>query len=278
MAQGVAWAAREAGVRATIVVPDTAPQTKLDAIERLGGQVLKVPFPEWWQAIVESRIDGVEGTFVHPVEDPLVMAGNGTIGLEIVEDLPDVDTVVCGFGGGGLSTGIASAVKALRPGTRLVAVAARHGLRARRGLRRWRAGRRRLRAVVRRRCRGEERARADVAARARGRRRGTDRHTRRDGPGGPADRRAVPRDRRGRWSAPGRGSTGRKGWARARSCASSRAGTSTPRGSRPSWKGGRRREGRDRDLIIDKTSPGLDNRPLRGKAESSSRDRDIRDR
>ncbi len=122
MAQGVAWAAREAGVKATIAVPDTAPQTKLDAIERLGGHVLKMPFDAWWRAIVDSEIEGVEGTFVHPVQDPLVMAGNGTIGLEIVEDLPDADTVACGFGGGGLSTGIASAVKAVRPGTRLVAV------------------------------------------------------------------------------------------------------------------------------------------------------------
>ena len=122
MAQGVAWAAREAGVEATIAVPETAPQTKLDAIERLGGKVMKMPFADWWRAIVESRIEGVEGHFVHPVQDPLVMAGNGTIGLEIVEDLPDVDTVACGFGGGGLSTGIASAVKALEPGTRLVAV------------------------------------------------------------------------------------------------------------------------------------------------------------
>jgi threonine dehydratase len=122
MAQGVAWAAREAGVPATIVVPDHAPQTKLDAIERLGGRVIKVPFERWWQTIVESRFEGVEGRFVHPVEDELVMAGNGTIGLELVEDLPDVDTVLVPFGGGGLSTGIASAVKALRPSARIYGV------------------------------------------------------------------------------------------------------------------------------------------------------------
>jgi threonine dehydratase len=115
MAQGVSWAAREAGVPATIVVPDHAPQTKIDAIERLGGRVLAVPFEQWWQAIVESRFEGVDGLFVHPVQEPLVMAGNGTVGLELVEDLPDVDTVLVPFGGGGLSTGIASAVKALRP-------------------------------------------------------------------------------------------------------------------------------------------------------------------
>ena len=122
MAQGVAWAAREAGVPATIVVPDHAPQTKLDAIERLGGHGIKVPFERWWQTIVESRFDGVEGRFVHPVEDELVMAGNGTIGLELVEDLPEVDTVLVPFGGGGLATGIASAVKALRPEARVYGV------------------------------------------------------------------------------------------------------------------------------------------------------------
>jgi threonine dehydratase len=122
MAQGVAWAAREAGVPATIVVPDHAPQTKIDAIERLGGRVIKVPFEQWWQTIVDSRFEGVDGLFVHPVQDPLVMAGNGTIGLELIEDLPDVDTVLVPYGGGGLSTGIASAVKALRPSVKVYGV------------------------------------------------------------------------------------------------------------------------------------------------------------
>jgi threonine dehydratase len=122
MAQGVAWAAREAGVPATIVVPDHAPQTKLAAIERLGGRVLKVPLDEWWQTMKESRHPGVEGLFVHPVENELVMAGNGTIGLEVLEDLPDVDTVLIPYGGGGLSSGIASAVKALKPEARIYTV------------------------------------------------------------------------------------------------------------------------------------------------------------
>jgi threonine dehydratase len=122
MAQGVAWAAREAGVPATIVVPDHAPQTKLDAIARLGGRLVKVPYERWWRAIEESRFEGAEGRFVHPVQDDLVMAGNGTIGLELVEDLPDVDTVLVPFGGGGLIAGIASAVKQLRPETRVLAV------------------------------------------------------------------------------------------------------------------------------------------------------------
>jgi len=115
MAQGVAWAARELGLTATIAVPDHAPEAKLRAIERLGGRVVKLPYDEWWQAIVDSRVPGVEGLFVHPVQDENVMAGNGTIGLEILEDLPDVDAVVIPWGGGGLAVGIASALKALRP-------------------------------------------------------------------------------------------------------------------------------------------------------------------
>jgi len=120
MAQGVAWAARELGVPATIAVPEHAPEAKLAAIERLGGRVLKLPYDDWWNTIITSHIDGVDGLFVHPVQDPGVMAGNGTIGLEILEDLPDPDAVVIPYGGGGLTTGIASAVKALRPGTRIV--------------------------------------------------------------------------------------------------------------------------------------------------------------
>ena len=119
MAQGVAWAARELGLPATIAVPDHAPVAKLAAIERLGGRVLKLPYDEWWNAIVTSRVEGVEGLFIHPVDDEGVMAGNGTIGLEILEDLPDVDAVVIPYGGGGLLTGIASAIRALRPQTRI---------------------------------------------------------------------------------------------------------------------------------------------------------------
>ena len=103
MAQGVAWAAREAGVPATIICPDGAPQTKLDRIESLGGRVIQVPWDEWWQTIVDSRFDGVHGLFVHPVQDERVMAGNGTIGLELVADLPDLETVLVPYGGGGLS-------------------------------------------------------------------------------------------------------------------------------------------------------------------------------
>ena len=122
MGQGVAWAARELGVPCTVVVPETAAETKLAAIERLGGQVVKVPYERWWQAIAESAFPEAPGVFVHPVQDERVMAGNGTIGLEIVEDLPEVDRVLVPFGGGGLSVGIASAVKALRPETEVSAV------------------------------------------------------------------------------------------------------------------------------------------------------------
>jgi threonine dehydratase len=119
MAQGVAWAARELGVSATIAVPDHAPQAKLDAIERLGGRVVKLPYDDWWNVIVTSRVEGVDGLFVHPVQDEGVMAGNGTIGLEILEDLPEPDAVVIPYGGGGLAAGIASAIRAMRPQTKI---------------------------------------------------------------------------------------------------------------------------------------------------------------
>ncbi len=120
MAQGVAWVARELGLPATIVVPEHAPETKLDAIERLGGRVRRVPYDDWWQAIVTGSIPGEDGLFVHPVADEAVMAGNGTIGLEILQDLPDVDAVVIPVGGGGLTVGVASAIRALKPDTRIV--------------------------------------------------------------------------------------------------------------------------------------------------------------
>jgi threonine dehydratase len=122
MAQGVAWMARELGVPATIVVPEHAPQTKLDAAERLGGTVMRVPYATWWQAIEDSRAEGVDGLFIHPVEDERVMEGNGTVALEILEDLPAPDAVLVPFGGGGLVTGIASALGALSPETRVYAV------------------------------------------------------------------------------------------------------------------------------------------------------------
>ncbi|HZV90599.1 MAG TPA: pyridoxal-phosphate dependent enzyme [Candidatus Nitrosocosmicus sp.] len=115
MAQGVAWCAREMGIPCTVVVPDDAPRAKLDAIERLGARALLVSFADWWTVLEEHRYPGLDGLFVHPVADPAVIAGNGTIGLEILEDLPDVDAVLVPFGGGGLSGGIASAIRAEKP-------------------------------------------------------------------------------------------------------------------------------------------------------------------
>jgi threonine dehydratase len=121
MAQGVALAARLRGVPATIVVPDHAPEAKLAAIARLGGRVIKVPFAEWWQVLVDGGYAGAGGMFVHPVADPRVMAGNGTIGLELLDQLDGFDAVVVPYGGGGLLTGIASAVKQRRPDVKVYA-------------------------------------------------------------------------------------------------------------------------------------------------------------
>jgi threonine dehydratase len=121
MAQGVAWNARRMNIPCTVVVPDHAPQTKLDAIARLGADVIKVPFDRWWQVLVERGYPEIDGVFIHPVSDPLVMAGNGTIGLEILEELPGVDCVIAPYGGGGLSTGIASALRALKPEVKVYA-------------------------------------------------------------------------------------------------------------------------------------------------------------
>ena len=122
MAQGVAWNARRLGIPCTTIVPEHAPETKLAAITRLGGKFIKVPFDVWWNVMVTHHYEGMEGHFfVHPVSNAGVMAGNGTIGLEILEDLPDVDTIVIPYGGGGLSCGIATAVRALKPDTKVYA-------------------------------------------------------------------------------------------------------------------------------------------------------------
>jgi threonine dehydratase len=122
MAQGVAYAARLRGVPAAIVVPEHAPQTKIDSIERYGGRVIKVPYEEWWQVLVTGRYEGADGLFIHPVDNERVMAGNGTIGLELLEQLDGFDTVAVPYGGGGLLTGIASAVKQARPEVKFFSV------------------------------------------------------------------------------------------------------------------------------------------------------------
>ncbi|HXV43263.1 MAG TPA: threonine/serine dehydratase [Anaerolineae bacterium] len=121
MAQGVAWRARELGIPCTVIAPETAPETKIKAIERLGGRVIKAPFERWWQTFQERTYPGIEATFIHAFDDPYVMAGNGTIALEILEDLPDVEAIVIPWGGGGLACGIAVAVRALKPACRLYA-------------------------------------------------------------------------------------------------------------------------------------------------------------
>jgi threonine dehydratase len=121
MAQGVAWRARELGIPCTVIAPETAPETKIKAIERLGGRVIKAPFERWWQTFQERAYPGIEATFIHAFDDPYVMAGNGTIALEILEDLPDVEAVVIPWGGGGLACGIAAAMRALKPDCRLYA-------------------------------------------------------------------------------------------------------------------------------------------------------------
>jgi len=121
MAQGVAWHARRMGLACTIVVPDHAVETKLAAIRRLGGTIVKVPYDKWWQIFLTHEYKGLDGLFIHPFADQAVMAGNGTIGFEILEDLPDVDAVVIPYGGGGLSCGVASALRALKPDTKVYA-------------------------------------------------------------------------------------------------------------------------------------------------------------
>jgi threonine dehydratase len=121
MAQGVAWNARRLGIPCSVVVPDHAPEAKLAAVERLGARVVRVPFETWWRVMVKHRHDGMRGRFIHPVSDADVIAGNGTIGLEIAEDLPDVQTVLVPYGGGGLSCGIASALRHAAPKARVLA-------------------------------------------------------------------------------------------------------------------------------------------------------------
>lgn len=121
MAQGVAWSARAMGIPCVAIVPDSAPKTKLDAIERLGATIVKVPFEAWWRVMEEHHYPGMEGAFIHPVCNPAVIAGNGTIGLEILEELPDTDAILVPFGGGGLISGIAIAALARRPGLKTYA-------------------------------------------------------------------------------------------------------------------------------------------------------------
>jgi threonine dehydratase len=121
MAQGVAFCARRLGIPATIVAPDTAPATKIAAVQRLGGRVILAPFADWWHTFETHAYPGVDATFVHAFDDLDVMAGNGTIALELLEDQPDLDAVVIPWGGGGLSCGIAAVLRQVAPRIRIYA-------------------------------------------------------------------------------------------------------------------------------------------------------------
>jgi threonine dehydratase len=118
--QGVAYAARQAGVPCTVVTIDTAPATKVQRMQALGATLVKAPFDACWEAMERRTFPGVDGTFVHPFDDDDFIAGNATMGLEIVEDLPGVATIVAAIGGGGLVTGAAVGARALKPSVRIL--------------------------------------------------------------------------------------------------------------------------------------------------------------
>ena len=118
--QGLAFAARAMGVPATVVVPSGAAETKVKALLELGAKVIRRSFDEWWTVLTSRACPGEEGVFVHPVAEPGVLAGNATIGAEIVEELPGCDAVVVPFGGGGLICGIGSVMRRLRPAVRMI--------------------------------------------------------------------------------------------------------------------------------------------------------------
>jgi threonine dehydratase len=117
--QGVAYAARQAGVPCTVVAIESAPRSKLERMKALGARLVPVSYAAAWDALEARAMPGVEGTFVHPFDDHNFIAGHGTMGLEILEDAPDTAAVVAGIGGGGLITGVGSAVKALKPGIKV---------------------------------------------------------------------------------------------------------------------------------------------------------------
>jgi threonine dehydratase len=118
--QGVAYAARAANIPCTVVVIETAPETKVERMRNLGARLVKAPFDACWQAMDDRQFPGVEGTFIHPFDDQDFIAGNATLGLEIIEDLPNVKTVITAIGGGGLITGVGSGIRALAPKVRIL--------------------------------------------------------------------------------------------------------------------------------------------------------------
>src|ERR1700682_1914487 len=113
--QGVAYAARQAGVPCSVVVIETAPESKIDRMRALGAKLIPVPYDVAWKALEKRSFPGAEGTFVHPFDDHNFITGHGTMGLEILEDAPDTVAVIASIGGGGLITGVGSAIKALKP-------------------------------------------------------------------------------------------------------------------------------------------------------------------
>jgi threonine dehydratase len=120
--QGVAYAARAANVPCTVVVVQTAPQSKLDRMKALGAKLFPVPYDVAWKALEERSFPGADGTFIHPFDDDNFIAGHATMGLEILEDAPDTAAVIASIGGGGLITGVGSAIKALKPETKVFGV------------------------------------------------------------------------------------------------------------------------------------------------------------
>lgn len=118
--QGVAFAARELGIRCTVVAIETAPETKIERMRNLGAHIVKAPFDACWRAMDERRFPGVEGSFIHPFDDHNFIAGNASLGFEILEDLPDVKTVIAAIGGGGLVAGIGSSIRAVAPHVRIL--------------------------------------------------------------------------------------------------------------------------------------------------------------
>src|SRR5438874_7822137 len=113
--QGVAYAARQAGVPCTVVVIETAPKSKLDRMRALGAKLIPVSYDVAWKTLDERSFPGAEGTFIHPFDDDNFIAGHGTMGLEILEDAPDTTAVIASIGGGGLITGVGTAIKSLKP-------------------------------------------------------------------------------------------------------------------------------------------------------------------
>jgi len=113
--QGVAYAARQAGVPCTVVAIETAPESKLARMRELGARLVLVSYDVAWKALDDRAFPGVDGTFVHPFDDHNFIAGHGSMGLEILEDAPDTNAIIASIGGGGLITGVASAIKAIKP-------------------------------------------------------------------------------------------------------------------------------------------------------------------